>query len=153
MALRAQVVDLVGLHLLQDAGEVAGIRQVAVVQHEVLVIDMGIFVDMVDPLGIEKGGAALDAVNFVALFEQKLCQVGTVLAGDAGDECFFHNSFNYLRLVLNFSYSSGMPQKITSSLRIKVYRISLPSLSKRLYIGATYVSLSPVFRADTLNSA
>jgi hypothetical protein len=29
-------------------------------------------------------------MHLVALGEQQLRQVGTVLAGDAGDECFFH---------------------------------------------------------------
>jgi hypothetical protein len=29
-------------------------------------------------------------VNFVALFEKELGEVGSVLASDAGDECFFH---------------------------------------------------------------
>ena len=28
------------------------------------------------------------AVNFVALIQEKFCQVGSVLAGDADDECF-----------------------------------------------------------------
>jgi hypothetical protein len=34
-------------------------------------------------------------VDFIAFFEQKLCQVGAVLAGDAGDECFFGHSFKF----------------------------------------------------------
>jgi hypothetical protein len=29
-------------------------------------------------------------VNFVTFFEQQFREVGTVLACDAGDECFFH---------------------------------------------------------------
>lgn len=40
---------------------------------------------MIDPLGVEKGGAALDAVHGVAFFEQKFGEVGAVLAGDACD--------------------------------------------------------------------
>ena len=41
MALRGQVVDLVGLHLLDDADEVGRIRHVAVVQEEAHVSSCG----------------------------------------------------------------------------------------------------------------
>ena len=34
---------------------------------------------------------ARGAVNFVALIQKKFCQVGSVLAGDSDNECFFHN--------------------------------------------------------------
>ena len=35
---------------------------------------------------LNERGAALDAVDFVALAEQELGEVGAVLAGDAGDQ-------------------------------------------------------------------
>jgi hypothetical protein len=66
MALGTQVVDLVGLHLLDDAGEVAGVAQVAVVQLEAGVVNVRVLVDVVHPLGVERAGAALDAVHDVA---------------------------------------------------------------------------------------
>ena len=46
-------------------------------------------VQVVDALGVERRGAALDAVDLVALGEQELGEVGPVLAV-AGDEGFFH---------------------------------------------------------------
>jgi hypothetical protein len=42
-----------------------------------------ILIKMIDPVGIERGGAALDTVDFVAFGEQQLGEVGTVLAGDS----------------------------------------------------------------------
>jgi hypothetical protein len=51
---------------------------------------MRILVDVVDPLRVERGSAALDAVDFIAFFQQKLRQVGAVLAGHASYQCFFH---------------------------------------------------------------
>lgn len=48
--------------------------------------DMRILVDMVDPLGVEQRGAALDAMHLVALLEQKLGQVRSVLPGNPGDK-------------------------------------------------------------------
>jgi hypothetical protein len=86
VALGAQVVDLVGLHLAQDAGQVGGVGQVAVVKVEAGLIGVGVHIEMIDPLGVEGGGAALDAVDLIALLQQEFSQVGTVLAGDAGDE-------------------------------------------------------------------
>ena len=43
--------------------------------------------EVLDPLEALGAGAADHAVDFVALAEQKLGQVGAILAGDAGDQC------------------------------------------------------------------
>ncbi len=48
MALRSQVVDFVRLGLLDDANEVRGIGQVAMVQDEAAVRLVGILVEVVD---------------------------------------------------------------------------------------------------------
>ena len=53
MRLRAKVVDLVGLHLLQNAREVGTVGEVAVMQNETLLIHMRVFVDMVYALRVE----------------------------------------------------------------------------------------------------
>ena len=89
VALGAEVVDFVGLHLLDDADQAGGIGQVAVVEDEIAVIGVRILVDVVNALGVEGGCPTFDAVDFVALCQQKFGEVGTVLAGDASDKCFF----------------------------------------------------------------
>ena len=86
MALRGEIVDLVGLHLLHDADQVGGVGQVAVVQDEADVPLVRILIEMVDALGVERRRAALDAVHDVALGEQEFGEIGAVLAGDAGDQ-------------------------------------------------------------------
>ena len=73
MALGAQVVHLVGLHLLHDAGEVAGVGQVAIVQFEVSVINMRVLVDVVYPLGVKRASPAFDAVHDIAFFQKEFC--------------------------------------------------------------------------------
>src|SRR5690606_2818386 len=88
MRLGGQVVDLVGLHLLNNAHQTGGVGQVAVVQHKVAVVDVRILVQVVDPVGVEQAAAALDAVYFVALLQQKLGQVRTILPGDASDQSY-----------------------------------------------------------------
>ncbi len=87
VGLRGQVVDLVGLGLLDDADEVGRVGQVAVVHEEAHARLVRVVVEVVDAVGVEQAGAALDAVHDVALVEQELGQVGAVLPGDAGDEC------------------------------------------------------------------
>jgi hypothetical protein len=47
---------------------------------------MGILVQVVDAVRVEKGCPAFDAVDFIAFFKQKFRQVGAVLAGYAGYE-------------------------------------------------------------------
>ena len=41
---------------------------------------------MVDAVGVEEAGAALEAMHGVAFLEQEFGEVGTILASDAGDE-------------------------------------------------------------------
>jgi hypothetical protein len=55
-----------------------------------------ILVEMVDAGGIEQRRPALDPMNLVALLEQEFGQVGPVLAGDPGDQCFFHDILPFL---------------------------------------------------------
>jgi len=57
------------------------------VQSVAAVIDMRVqvLVQVVDAVGVEQAGAALDAVHLVALVQQQFGQVGAVLAGDEGD--------------------------------------------------------------------
>ena len=55
---------------------------------------------MVDPLGVEQGGAPLDAVDYIALIEKKFGQISAVLAGDPCDQSdfrFIHALFDALR--------------------------------------------------------
>ena len=68
MALSAEVIDLVWLRFLHDANQVAGIRQVAVVQLEVGVINVRVLVDVVYAPGVEQRSTAFDAMDDVALF-------------------------------------------------------------------------------------
>ena len=56
------------------------------VQDEATPFFVRILIEMIDAVGVEQRGAALDAVDFVALAQQELGEVGAVLASDAGDE-------------------------------------------------------------------
>ena len=50
------------------------------------VLVVRILIQVVNPVGVEQGGPALDTVHFVAFGQQQFGEVGTVLSGDASDE-------------------------------------------------------------------
>lgn len=92
MALCGQIVDLVGLDLAYQTDEAGGIRQVAVMQMDSIFLDQ-----VVDTSGVGDGSAADNAVDFIPLLQQELCQIGAVLTSDAGDQCFFHVFYSSLK--------------------------------------------------------
>src|SRR6266480_3491958 len=53
-------------------------------------VDVRISVEMIDPRSIEGARAANDPVDFVALFEQEIGEITSILACDPGNERFFH---------------------------------------------------------------
>jgi hypothetical protein len=57
MAHGRQIVDFVGLDFLDQPYEVGTIGHIAIMQNEITVFDMGILVQMVNPIGIEQGGS------------------------------------------------------------------------------------------------
>lgn len=85
--LGGEIVDLVGADGVEPAAEGGGVGEIGVVElHESLVSVVRVDVDVVDPLGVEVGGAADEAVDLVAFLEEEFGEIGAVLAGDAGDE-------------------------------------------------------------------
>ena len=95
MALGAEVVDLIGLHLFDDALQVAAVREIAVMKSEAWRLScgislVGILIEVIDAGGVEGGGAAFDAVYGVALLQEEFREIGAVLAGDPSDERLFH---------------------------------------------------------------
>ena len=71
MALGGQIVNFVGLYLLNDADQVGGIGEVAIVQDEVAVVDVRILIQMVDAVSVEGRGAPFDSMNDIVLSEQQ----------------------------------------------------------------------------------
>jgi len=69
---RAEVVDFVRLYIADDADEVGAVAQVAVVELDLLDVDVAdevIHVKVLDPFRIETGGAADEPMDLVALIE------------------------------------------------------------------------------------
>jgi hypothetical protein len=91
MALGPEVINLVGTERIEEPCDLGGVGQIAMVKQKSGSEHMRIVVEVVDPAGIERGGAADDAVNLVSLREKEFGEVGTVLSCDSGDQCFFHD--------------------------------------------------------------
>ena len=81
------VVNLIRKGYLNVEEQDGRVGQVSVMQDEVAVINMRILIEVVDAARVEAGAAAFDSMNGVALLQQQLSKVGSILSGDAGDEC------------------------------------------------------------------
>ena len=51
---------------------------------------MRILIQLINPLGIERGSATLDTVDLIPLSEQQLRQITAILAGNSGNQCLPH---------------------------------------------------------------
>src|SRR5579872_6237503 len=90
MALRAEVVDLIWTHCLDDATQAAGIGEVAVVQDEPPSMLVRLLVEVIDAGSVKERGASLDAMHLISFAEKKLGEIGAVLSRDARDQCLLH---------------------------------------------------------------
>jgi hypothetical protein len=56
-----------------------------VVQEEPHYFLVRILIEMVNPVGVEKRRAPLEAMHLVTLFQKEFSEIGAILSGDAGD--------------------------------------------------------------------
>jgi hypothetical protein len=90
VALGPQVVDLVGLEVADQVHERTRVREIPVVHEEADALLVGVAVDLVEALGVERRRPPDQAVDLVAFPEEQLGEVRAVLAGNAGDEGRLH---------------------------------------------------------------
>lgn len=83
--LRSQVVKLGRLHMVDDVDQIGRVGQITIVQQELGAL-VRVFVQMLDTARVERGRSTDDAMDFVALFQQELGQVRTVLTRHTCDE-------------------------------------------------------------------
>ena len=62
------------------------VSEIAIVEHQARITFMGVLIEVINSTGIEAAGAPLDAMDLVALLQQQLREVTTVLTGYSGDE-------------------------------------------------------------------
>jgi hypothetical protein len=83
MRLSTQVVNLIGSNFSDDASEVRGVTEVPVVEFKAGVLNMGVLIDVIDPLGIEGGCTTLDSMDLIAFLQEKLGEIRSVLPCDS----------------------------------------------------------------------
>jgi len=71
MALGPKVVDLVGLHLLDDAHQVGRVSEIPVVKNKPLLRVMRVLVQVIYPVGVKKRRPPLDAVDNIAIQQDR----------------------------------------------------------------------------------
>ncbi len=81
VALGSEIVDLVGLDLLHDPQQVGGVGQITIMQVQLDSVGVWILIKMLQPPGIERRRTAFDAMDDIALRQQQLGQIGTILSG------------------------------------------------------------------------
>ena len=95
MALRREVVNLVGLHLRDDAYQRGGVGQIAPVKRKeafpVHVADPFVKIEVLDAPGVERGAAADYAVDLISFGEKEFGEKRAVLARYAGYKSCFHD--------------------------------------------------------------
>ena len=83
VGLCSQIVNLIRLNNADDPDQAGRIGQIAI-------MELDLVHDVIDACSIGNRSPAGNAVNFITLLQQELSKIAAVLAGDAGDECFFH---------------------------------------------------------------
>ena len=89
MALRREIVNLIGLGLLLNIGQRGAVGHIPMMQAKAAIVTGLAFDQVVDTRRVIQRCAAFDAVHGVAFAQQKFGQIRAVLSGDAGDECCF----------------------------------------------------------------
>ena len=67
MAVGTKVVDLIGLHLLDDPDQVGAICEIAVMKDQPGVVLMGVLIKVIDPGGVETACSSLNPMHRIAL--------------------------------------------------------------------------------------
>jgi hypothetical protein len=95
MALSAQIVDFVGPDFREARGQRAGVGEIGIVEKEPGAGAVGVFIQVVDAIGVEGRCATFQSVDLVAFGEKKLGEIGTVLSGDPGDQGLGHRVLHF----------------------------------------------------------
>src|SRR5262245_41480864 len=87
MALSREIVNLVGLVLLDQADHVGGICQVPIVHETSRLVLMRINVEIIYARSIERGRSTFDHMHYVPSFQQEAGQMGAVLSRNPRNQC------------------------------------------------------------------
>ena len=83
MALSRQIVNFIRLDRFHDGQDAAAVTHIPVMEDDSVQ-------QMLDSSRIRQRTASRHSMNLIAFLQQQLCQIGTVLPGNARNQCLFH---------------------------------------------------------------
>ena len=66
MTLSAEVINLIGLCLLDNSSQVRTITQITIVQNKVFILDMRILINMINTLSVKRRRSSFNTMNLIA---------------------------------------------------------------------------------------
>lgn len=97
MGLPCQMIKLRWLNFGNNTTNRGRIVQIGVVQEQAMIVDFRITVKVLQSRPFDRAGTTDQPVNFVAFVQKKFGKIGSVLTGDAGDECGMSFQFSVFR--------------------------------------------------------
>src|SRR5580700_102691 len=86
MALRAKIVDLVGLHVVYEVAQLLPAGQIAIVEKKARLGIVRVIVNVIQPLRIKRAGPTDHPMHLISQREQIFGEIRTVLACDASNQ-------------------------------------------------------------------
>ena len=86
VALAREMIDLVGVHPLENSPEGDGLLEVGVVEVKRFPVDRWIGIEVTQAGSFERAGPPDEAMDGETTLEKKFREVGSVLSGDSSDE-------------------------------------------------------------------
>jgi hypothetical protein len=72
-------------------------------KEKTLIFYMGVLVQVIDTVGVEKRCSAFDTVDVVPFLEQKFSQISAILAGYSGNQGYFFH-FDLSRVIFSIEH-------------------------------------------------
>src|SRR6516162_8890091 len=90
MALCREMIDFIGLDAVEQFDQTRRVSSITMVQKELNVVNMGVLIEVVNTLGVERRSTTDNAVDLVALGEKQFRQIGAILSRNTSYMGFFH---------------------------------------------------------------
>ena len=84
------MIDFIGLDAVEQFDKTRRVSSITIVQKELNVVNVGVLIEVVNTLGVERWSTADNAVYLVALGEKQFRQIGAILSRNTSYKGFFH---------------------------------------------------------------
>ena len=92
MALRPEMIDFIRLQFVKQLHEIYRVGQIAIMKEQPDAVDVRVGIKMIDPRCVERAGPPNNPVDFVALLQEQVREITSVLSSDSGNQRSRHGS-------------------------------------------------------------